>query len=494
MHSRINEFVDGFVPKNLSKKKALLLKAELTCHIIDKADFYKEIGYDDMVSVEKAIEDFGTDEKDKNYIFNEFEELYSEKSVFAIASFLIITVMNYICFYFDLWVISADYNSTDPEPGTILISFAMIFLVLGMICFARVKKYRKMLLATGLANLLIAAVVFLVLYPQLAGFALAYNFIYLTDMLTPFSVGHLTYHGLEHIFVMTTYYIVLVVPAIYSLAAAFRIKRGLAKNIEKPGKKIGVFSLIYLVVAIVSSLLYPVSEKYLDDYRVWFSNYNNYISQQAQQEFDKIAVGESYSQLSKRLHEKGYVTIEEYKGTLDRITKKQFKQCLKRFDFARDYEIWFNPDFPDGNGFLGICQQDGVVIAKGVGNMEENMYDEKYQSFGYSDIDNNDYIPLVTEHFRSLEKGDPWGEVMTVFGKELGTVYAERYSVRDGKIINYYRVYCYGRKSDAQRFSYSDYDNRYIELIFENGLLKNATMYDHFYGKHGYEAAYEKLD
>ena len=70
--NRITDFVDSFIPKNMPKKKALLLKAELTCHIIDKADFYKEIGYDDTESVNKAIEDFGTDETDKKFIFNEF--------------------------------------------------------------------------------------------------------------------------------------------------------------------------------------------------------------------------------------------------------------------------------------------------------------------------------------------------------------------------------------------------------------------------------------
>ena len=47
--NRIAEFVDSFIPKNIPKKKALMLKAELTCHIIDKADFYKDVTHRDLV-------------------------------------------------------------------------------------------------------------------------------------------------------------------------------------------------------------------------------------------------------------------------------------------------------------------------------------------------------------------------------------------------------------------------------------------------------------
>ena len=56
--NRITDFVDGFIPDNIPKKEATLIRAELTCHIMDKADFYKDIGYNDMESIDKAIADF----------------------------------------------------------------------------------------------------------------------------------------------------------------------------------------------------------------------------------------------------------------------------------------------------------------------------------------------------------------------------------------------------------------------------------------------------
>ena len=44
--NRINDFVDSFIPKNLPKKKKKTLTEELTCHLLDKADHYKDIGYE----------------------------------------------------------------------------------------------------------------------------------------------------------------------------------------------------------------------------------------------------------------------------------------------------------------------------------------------------------------------------------------------------------------------------------------------------------------
>ena len=43
-----DEFVDNFIPKNLSKKQKAKLKDELICHILDKKDYYEEIGYSEL--------------------------------------------------------------------------------------------------------------------------------------------------------------------------------------------------------------------------------------------------------------------------------------------------------------------------------------------------------------------------------------------------------------------------------------------------------------
>ena len=143
--NEINEFVDSFVPKNIPKKRRDKLSEELICHILDKTDYYRDIGFSKEESVSKAIEDFGSDEEMKNYILGEFEELYHERTWWGFVAGAFIWLMNWMCFPLDIWVCSADYNR-DPDPAGAFVSFCMIFAVLGLIIFARIKKYRKMLL------------------------------------------------------------------------------------------------------------------------------------------------------------------------------------------------------------------------------------------------------------------------------------------------------------------------------------------------------------
>ena len=489
--NRITEFVDSFIPKNISKKKALILKDELVCHIMDKADFYKEIGYDDAESVNKAIEDFGTDEMDKKYICSEFEELYSEKSIYGILAFVIIAAMNFICAPLDLWVTSADFNR-DPDPFSAFISFSMIFVVLIMIVLARIKKYRKTLISIGIVNTLIAVVLLMSFYPQMAAFTLAYDIIYLVDNFTPFSIGNIIVMAHDGIFAMALWVGILIIPSLYCFTEAFRIKQGRAKQVKKPKKKIALFSSVFFTIAIASCLLYPTSEKYADNYPVWFDNYYNYISEASQQMFDEISIYDKYSEVDNHLCFEGYVTIELYRDSLDRVKRKQFNQNLKEFDFAEGFEIWFKPgETADGNGFIGIKQENGIITGKAIGNIEEKMY-MGTGNFGYWNDSNDDMLTML-DYFRTLKKGDAEADVMSRIGSEFGFIYAKRSSVENGKKINYYRIYFHGITNPEGK-SYEKDDSRYIELAFEDAVLVKGTMYDKVYLDKGSEVKTESID
>ena len=478
--NRITDFVDSFIPKNISKKKAEILKDELTCHIMDKIDYYKELGYDEKVSVDKAIEDFGTNEGDTRLIYKEFEELYSERNIFAILAFVIVGAINLVCGGVGLWVVSADWHA-DPEPITGFISFCAIFVVLLMICYARIKKYRKSLFSIGVANILIAVSMIAAFYPQIAAFTIGYNILYLIDMFTPFSVGQILDTYGEDGFSMALYNVFLLAPAIYCFISSLRIKKGKAKDIEKPKKKLIIFSSIFFSVAIISCLIFPSSQRYLEEYSIWFECYDNCISVESETAYDSIAIGDSYADVSNYLKSEGYVTIEEYKSSLDRVKKKQFNHNLKSFDFAEGYEIWFAPEkCKEGNSFVGVKQENGTISAKAVGNLEERMYNDKYNYvyFGYTDIETLTDMNAVFDYFNSLKKGTSEEEVMSRFGAEYGFVYAKRCSVENGKEINYYRVYCYGETDPTEKNYFDKNDYRYIELTFEDGLLTEGIIYE----------------
>lgn len=473
--NRITEFVDSFIPKNIPKKKALILKAELTCHILDKVDYYKDIGYDENEGINKAIGDFGTDEEVRNNIFNEFEELYSEKSIFGIMAFVIIGVMNFLCLPLDVWVTSADFNR-NPEPVGAFISFCMIFVVFLMISVARVKKYRNTLISIGIINTLIAVVLLFSFYPQMAAYTVGYNLIYLIDHFTPVSMGDTIVMGHDVIIVMVLWLVYLIIPAVYCFVEAVRIKKGTANTIKRPKKKIAIFSAVFFAVAIVSCLMYPASEKYINNYPVWFNNYHSYISEDSEKKYNEIILGYDYNQVGKHLSFEGYVPVEAYRNSLDILTQKQFDDNLDEFSFAQGYEIWFNPDKrTDGNSFVGIRSDNGIVTGVGIGNMEDAMYTGEYSNFGYSDLDTDDDMAAATAYFRALHKGDSEDDVMSSFGVEYGTTYSKRKYLENGTEKSYYRIYCYKDSFDLHN------SPRYIELLFENGRLASATMYDKVY-------------
>lgn len=475
--NRITEFVDSFIPKNLPKKRKAALKDELENHIFDKRDFYKEIGFTEEQSVEKAIKDFGTDEEMKKHIFSEFEELYSERTIWGIFSFIFILLMNWSCLLLNVWVTSADFNK-DPEPLGTFISFMMILAVIALIIFARIKKYRKMLISIGLANLPVAGVYFFCFYPQMAAYSIGYNFLYFMDRFTPIYTSDLSAYGIDGILIAVIMFGFPVAFALYSFIESVRIKKGRAKSVGKPIKKTVIFSAVYFTVTAVSCLILPVAMDYFDEYPVWFEEYNIRISEESENIYDEIGIGDEISDIEAFLYSNGYQPIEKYRNSLDRLGKKQFDDNLRHFDFIDGYTIWFSPDrYIKGNGFIGIKAENGTVTGVGMGNLNKEVYYEAQyddKNFGISSGLPNDDMKEILDCFEGLNKGDSLNDVMSLFGKEFGELYTERISLENGTVKHYYRIYCRG---DTISNDYWEFDYYYIELQFSDFMLEKGVLY-----------------
>lgn len=475
---RISQFVDSFIPKNLPKERKQMLRYELEDHIFEKTAFYEEIGYTREQSIEKAIEEFGEGEDMRKHIFNEFEELYAERSIFGIIAFFVIMLMNCLCWPLDTWVTSADFNR-DPDVLGTAISFLMIFVMLSMIVFARIKKYRKMLFAIGFANILVAVCVLVSFYPQMAAFAIAYNFIYFVDNFTPFLLGNLIANAMTGIFAMFFWFGFLLIPAIYALITSFLLKKGKAKAVKNPKKKAALFCSVYLSIAVVSCMLQPVGQQYADDYPVWFFPYTLYISEMPEEIFSKLYPGMSEESANEVLYSYGYQNLEDYRASLDWVTKKQFDANVKEFDFVDGYTIWFLPDvYIPGEGFVGVKSENGTVTGVGIGNLNNRMYDaDDYNSFGYSEIEFNHDIEAMTESFRALQKGADEADVINIFTDLKGQIYTKRLYVENGEAVSYYRIYFYGVVNPEMKHYLDKYDSRYIELTFKGGKLIKGNLY-----------------
>ena len=478
---RINAFVDSFIPENLPKTRKTELKNELLCHIYDKADYYRELGYMENDSISKAIEDFGQDEGTKGFLYNEFERLYKERDIYGIFSGLFVLMLNYLCVPLDLWVFSFDFG-TDPYPAGIAASFGMVFAVYLLIAVARVKKFRKMLICLGIA---ITAHIPLVIlfYPQMAAFSVADNIMYLIDMLTPFCIGDMVIYAETMIAVLPVLYLMQVIPAVYCFVSAVRIKRDTAPAVKKPLKKITVFCCAYICVAAASLILFTVSSDYLENYSTWFDKYYFYINEDSEAMYSQINTGDNEENAYSLLRENGFVTIEEYSSTLDRIKRKQLRNNLAEFDFPEGYSVWFQPEgkYWKGGGIVAIRGENGKITGKAVGNINEEMYYEDY-NFGYSDIRDKDTdMNVLTEFFGSLSKGDGEKEIMSRIGNDLGYIYAKKCCYEDNIIKSSYRVYFYGITNPDKNNYYDQRSSIYMELSFSDGQLSGGVIHQKKY-------------
>lgn len=472
----ITEFVDSFIPSNLPAGRKQKLKDELICHILDKSDYYKELGFCESESIEKAIEDFGTDEEMKKFISGEFEELYKERTVWGIGAGLFIWLLNWLCFPLDIWVYSADFNR-NPDPAGALVSFIMIFAVLGLIVFARIKKYRKMLLCIGISNLTVTGSMLCFFYPQMAMYSLIDNIVYLIDRFTPFLFGNTLLDAYLYIFFLPVLFTGI---SLYCLIVSRFLKTGRIGDVKNPKKKSIVFVSVYTFIMIATCFIQPSGRNYVENYPVWFSPYDVYISEETEDFYESINIGDTKEGAEEILREKGFISFSEYSEHLDRLRKKQFDANTDEFTFIDGYTLYFNPvTFIPGEGFVGIKYSQDIVTGVAVGNLGKYMYDDEYETFGYYESyeDICADISEVKEYFSATKKGAREEELMNPFSYlSLGDMYSARKYTENGSHKTYYRIYFYG-VLDPEEAEYRRDGRCYIELLFSDGILEKGKLF-----------------
>ncbi len=493
--NRINDYVNSLVPSNIPKRKRQDIREELLSHIFDRIDYYKEIGYDTDSAIDKALCDMGEDESVKLSIRNKFEELHFERTWWSFVAAAVILAMNWLCWPLGLWVISADFND-EPTAFTAFISFAMILVMLFGIVFARIKKYRKMLVGIGVANAVVAGCFLFCFYPQSAFYVLDLNIICLLDRFTPFYMNDIFEYYVGGFFYWGCL-VFLALCSLYCFTVAVFIKKGKAKTVNNAKAKIISFVAVYFVVAVFSCAIYPWSEAYERDYPKWFNEYSSCISEETGVLYDNIVLLDDYPEVADYLSENGWMTIEAYENTLDKVTAKQFRGEIRRFSFEDGYEVWFNParlkDI-SGNGFIAVRKNgDNKINGKSVGNLHTEMYNSDF-GFGYSrqsDERRDDMKELIAA-FDQLKKGDREEDVLAVFSSDAGVVYqyGEIYTksaaLENGVLKTYYRVYSFGTVYPNEKSWYDRVQDRYFEFTFEDGLLTEGKMHWNDY-PNGYE-------
>jgi len=471
MDNDIKGYIASVVPSNISDRRRKLLSDELESHIYDKIDHYEEIGYTKEQSIKKALEEMGEGEEVKRSINNSFDELYHEKGWLAFLAFVVICLFNFLSFIFDTWVFSIDSNSF-LNDYSVIISSLMVGFVIWLIGFARRNKYKKTLLAVAIANSMIGISFFFDFYPQAAFYSVGSYMFYIIECFTPFSI--ISIDVADNINECCVYYgtfVFLFVTSIYCFVASGKLLIESAREIKNPRKSAVRFNVVLTVIIALNCILYPFATNYIGDYPDWFvSTSNEGFSAEVLELYSKLESTEDYDEAAYILKNAGYTTTEEYKKTLSRKSKKQFKTRLKEIKFLHDsYEFWFAPTGNTDNAVSLFIKKDDNGKLVGVGIEDGYNTGTEYSNYDFSHYCyRDDNIQKCKAEFEKLRLGDKEEAVMGIFGKKYGDVFTKFSEKVDGKTKHFYRVHC--GNNDAE---YIDY---YFDFTFENGLLIEGKL------------------
>ena len=491
MDEKISAFLTDVIPNEIPKRRRRKLVDELSCHIEDKADAFREIGYSDEDSVSKALEAFAETDEIKNAICEKFDELYHEKTLWAVIAGAAVAVMNLLSFPLDIWINSADHND-DPSTYSAAVSFTFVLAVISLIVFAKAKKYNKMLLGIACGVALTAILPIMNLYAQAAVFAVVRGTRYLVNEYTPLFIPNSVF------VVFAEYYTYLLVLPLVEIAvcivSAVRIKHGktTSQSAKRVGKRFAVFSVCYACIAAFLSYSVPAAVRY-ENYPRPFDK-NAYMSYASERAFDEIADCGSVEECDKILRRNGLITIDDFRKKLGGALRKELDRQIKDFQIPESFIVYVMHDSytADGNGFIFLKEEDGRLTLKGVGStctLDDNIFNSMPNGSNTSIK-----YETLSEFFTSLKKGQPEQEITEKI-ENMGEIYS---IFRYGENMNSTAYRVYFRDASHPDDCTTDFYEAAADLIFTDGKLASGKMlvsksYEKFSPDDGIRTVYETL-
>ena len=489
MLEQMEKYVQSVLPDGMPQRKREPLHDELLCHLLDRYEFYREIGFDDEESTQKAIHDMGEDEKTTDYIRNEFDELYFEKAWWAVLVFFGVLVLNAIAGVLGVWVVAGD-SLGPPSVWRTAVSFLMIAILLFGNWAANHFGCKKTLLSMGIAEFLIAASWLFCFFPQPAFYSIFAGVFYLLDRFTPLVLIDYGTNFLETFCAFIGVFFVFLLSAVSFILSGRIHRRGPPSEEIRLSTQIGAVAFLFL--AVLSVYLLRPSVEYFRDYPVWFDETSDSIDQDTAVLYDELCNMQNFNEAKAYLKTYGYVSTKDYMDTLPANDVKKFEKNLNQIDFFFDddeYEIFFNPQKTKmgddynyrSNAFLYLqAGDDGKLTGIGVGNGME-----LYGKYGETVIakEAND-TKACMEAFKTLQAGDSKQTVLETNGKKFGEMYTEFCEFTNQGTKEYYRFVCDTQSNDM-------FDEKqvplYLEFYFENGVLIDGNIYYRTYTESGSE-------
>lgn len=330
-HKSVEDYLNSVIPDKISDRIKAELRAELECHIYDKADFYISIGYDEETAIKKSVDEMGETESVKT----KFGALYIDSTLKGVLLFLSMCTINLLSvsmFGLGYWYLVEPSMQHFPSLTELAVFLTLfIFFTVYTIKCCREKLHKQL---TGLSSAygLMALASFItsgLFYPVFNAGGLVYR--YMTN-------GHASERDLS-VFVNI---IVLIVYAIFSFWSLSRECRFRKKPYRLSLNQITVIlSIISVFFIVVYGLAYAKYEySYFDEDMYAESSQETYLSSITSEQkniYDTINGGDDATQTMEMLTDNGFVK--------QNINYKKYICDNYRLPFwVKDYLLEKNPE------------------------------------------------------------------------------------------------------------------------------------------------------
>lgn len=518
MNQKIKDYLSDLIPETLPEYRKREIARELAAHILDKADYYREIGYAEEESVDLALLDMGEDNEIKKNVRSEFEELYKEKTWWAVIAGVLILVLNgfaaiaglgmedgldsFITQLF-LLVTTLGFGLLVPEYIKIendivgaAVSFGLVFILMFIVLYARSKKYRKILTAVGVVSSVIAIFGCAILLRS--AYSLWTNTQYIVEAATPFVFNA---SAVFEDFYSYAAFAFMPLCAIYCFASARRIKNGSAVRFKSPKRLIAAFCSVYLIFAVGSVCLSSHAEKRLSEtnyYRLYSSDTFDEIPETCERIYEKAIRAKDYETAADILRRNGFLPYGEYKGKLGALEKKVLTNSAERAFGSYAQDMWLpnrsDPKISDDR--VNSCEPElariiifmckdkyGEISFCAVGDItpfpDFDKMNEFYMGHYVVSISKNCVADFI-RNFKEMKVGDGESEVLKLLEKS-GTVFSKLRRRENGKVIDAVKFYSEDLRLKNSNDGSVDKEyedvNVYAELIFNDEKLEEGRMF-----------------
>lgn len=479
-HELIKSYLDKATPKNVSLKKQSNIRMELMCHICDKADFYKEIGYSEEESYEKALAEMGESEE----VCQQFEDIYREKGIYSVLTFLAIHFIDIIAVILGfggsfISILEGDKGMIYSFESLILSSCFVCGMII-LIMYSYKEKKKKMLLTIAISNLFLSITPFF------------FNSIYfpLAEAILHIPFNNSNFSS-DLLFFSADFISIPLCIISFVLFAVVKTNKDNLQETSRRKKSYKILSAVTvcLVASFIAVVAYMVENNTYEYYN--YSVFGYYFSENKDKKeytelYNRINQNMSFDEADKILRDAGYIPHTEF-GTVI----KDKEELEYELEYLQN-NIIENPDvdvvyikptkFGDLYAFhtsIIIPKEDGKAIPWKKLNGEIYL---RNKLLSYLTIFNDEKVYGARTDFESLRFGYSKQKVLELISKNCN-IESLKTEYNNDSVKETYCISCHEDNSDL--FDY-DHSYFYATIVFNNDSLVS--------GKYTYNRYYEEYD